>query len=179
MLRPMEDIGPEARLRGRCGQLYAVISEALQRLVLDDVNGAGDVLVRALRLTDEDLDDLAFKARLRADAHRAADRGPNAILGPGSPITRKGVKPSKRRKVFERDGYKCRSCERTGDESNPLTIDHVVPLSHGGTNEQRNLQTLCLSCNLRKNELEALPNDPIDLERFDIRLVPRRNRKPC
>src|SRR5438552_3960763 len=31
-----------------------------------------------------------------------------------------------------------------------LTIDHVHPLSLGGTNEDGNLQTLCRSCNSRK-----------------------------
>lgn len=31
-----------------------------------------------------------------------------------------------------------------------LTWDHVVPVSRGGTNERRNLQILCRSCNSRK-----------------------------
>jgi 5-methylcytosine-specific restriction enzyme A len=156
---------------GRSGQLYAHISEALGRLVFDDVNGAAETLARALRLTDEELDDLVYKARLRQEAQRSAERPPNAIRGPGT--NRMNIKPSKRRKVFERDGHRCRMCGAVGGDENPLTIDHVVPLSHGGTNEQRNLQSLCLTCNMRKNRHEALPNEPIDLDKYEIRIVPK------
>jgi 5-methylcytosine-specific restriction endonuclease McrA len=31
-----------------------------------------------------------------------------------------------------------------------LTIDHVVPLAKGGTNDPANLRVLCLSCNSRR-----------------------------
>ena len=48
--------------------------------------------------------------------------------------------------VYMRDGFRCRSCGATTD----LTVDHIVPLVRGGTNELRNLQTLCRSCNSRK-----------------------------
>lgn len=55
---------------------------------------------------------------------------------------RKGMSPF----VFERDNYRCRICGTT----ERLSVDHVVPLHLGGTNEFENLQTLCLSCNCRK-----------------------------
>lgn len=160
------------RTRGRCGQLYVHISDALQRLVLDDVDGAGEILARALSLTDEELDDLAYATRLRADEQRRVNRGPSAIRGPGRP--RPKIKPSKRRAVMARDGHRCRNCGRQGTVENPLTVDHIVPLSHGGNNERRNLQTLCWRCNLRKAEREFIPPEPIDLERYELRLVPRK-----
>lgn len=32
-----------------------------------------------------------------------------------------------------------------------LTIDHIIPLSQGGTNNMDNLQLACKACNLMKN----------------------------
>ncbi|HEU5223462.1 MAG TPA: HNH endonuclease [Candidatus Lumbricidophila sp.] len=50
------------------------------------------------------------------------------------------------RSVFERDQFKCQSC---GSDAQ-LSIDHVHPVSRGGSDDAENLQTLCLPCNLRK-----------------------------
>lgn len=51
-----------------------------------------------------------------------------------------------RQAVFERNGFKCLHC---GTPTN-LTIDHIIPLFKGGTNDEFNLQTLCRSCNSKK-----------------------------
>jgi 5-methylcytosine-specific restriction endonuclease McrA len=42
-------------------------------------------------------------------------------------------------------------CLRCGDKDAPLTPDHVVPLSLGGSNWISNIQPLCRRCNSRKN----------------------------
>ncbi len=54
-----------------------------------------------------------------------------------------------RKYVFERDSYCCQSCRKTNQETE-LTIDHIIPLARGGSNDLSNLQTLCRSCNLKK-----------------------------
>ena len=55
--------------------------------------------------------------------------------------------------IYERDGYRCRSCYR---QTNDLEIDHIFPISKGGKSEFSNLQTLCHSCNASKsNRVEA------------------------
>lgn len=50
--------------------------------------------------------------------------------------------------VFQRDRHCCQSCG-TGDR---LTVDHIIPLAKGGSNDISNLQTLCFSCNSRKRD---------------------------
>lgn len=50
-------------------------------------------------------------------------------------------------------GHRCLRCGRREDvssRSTKLTIDHVVPLSRGGTNELANIQPLCGFCNTSK-----------------------------
>lgn len=59
---------------------------------------------------------------------------------------RKTITPELRRFVYDRDGYACRYCGTGAD----LTVDHIYPLAHGGTDALSNLQTLCRSCNCRK-----------------------------
>lgn len=61
---------------------------------------------------------------------------------------RRTIKKHERRIVLERDGHRCKSCNSKWD----LTIDHIVPLSLGGTNNLENLQTLCQSCNQGKGQ---------------------------
>lgn len=51
-----------------------------------------------------------------------------------------------RTKVFELHGKKCLCCGT--DEL--VTLDHVIPIHHGGLNEIENLQPLCRSCNSKK-----------------------------
>lgn len=53
-------------------------------------------------------------------------------------------------RVFRRDGFVCKHCgAEPGVEK--LHIDHILPLSAGGTNDLTNLQVLCEPCNLAKS----------------------------
>jgi len=59
-------------------------------------------------------------------------------------------------------GNVCLCCDAGGR----LTVDHVVPLSRGGTNAIVNLQPLCLSCNMRKHAKPIDYRDPVRLAAF-------------
>jgi len=52
----------------------------------------------------------------------------------------------KRRKKLRRAKNRCKQCGSNKD----LTIDHIIPLSQGGTSESLNLQVLCRECNQAK-----------------------------
>lgn len=68
---------------------------------------------------------------------------------------RKEMTKSLRYDVLERDGFRCRLCGITGKES-VLEVDHIIPVSHGGTTTFDNLQTLCRDCNAGKSNKSVL-----------------------
>lgn len=52
-----------------------------------------------------------------------------------------------RNELFKKYNNQCLFC----NSKEHLTIDHIIPLSLGGTNYMENLQLLCRSCNSRKS----------------------------
>lgn len=66
------------------------------------------------------------------------------------------VSPAQRRRVLERDGYRCQHCGAPhgipsyDPGTRYLEMDHVIPLSRGGKTVFENLQALCSSCNGKK-----------------------------
>lgn len=66
--------------------------------------------------------------------------------------------------LLERHNYSCFYCD---GEGNPLTIDHVLPLSKGGLNSITNIVPACGSCNYSKRDMtirEWRPEIADDLE---------------
>jgi hypothetical protein len=53
-------------------------------------------------------------------------------------------------KVYERDSYHCRYCQRQLTRLT-ATLDHVKPVAEGGDNSLENLMTSCLDCNRKRN----------------------------
>jgi len=50
-----------------------------------------------------------------------------------------------RKRILQRDGYTCQHC---GGEAN--SVDHIVPRSLNGGDDDWNLQSLCTPCNSSK-----------------------------
>jgi 5-methylcytosine-specific restriction enzyme A len=49
----------------------------------------------------------------------------------------------------------CRSCQAAGRVSASVEVDHITPLSQGGTDDRANLAGICVSCHREKSAREA------------------------
>lgn len=84
--------------------------------------------------------------RIRTNGRDASRR-----RGPGT-----GAVPYTDLEIFQRDGWRCHLCrklvDRTVSRNHPdgATIDHIVPLSLGGTDEPANVATAHWRCNREK-----------------------------
>jgi len=54
-----------------------------------------------------------------------------------------------RRNIFARDSNRCQYCGKRFP-SRDLTLDHVVPRSHGGKSTWKNIVCACVRCNVKK-----------------------------
>jgi hypothetical protein len=62
------------------------------------------------------------------------------------PQSRAKIPTAVRRRVYERDGWRCRECGSPDD----LSLDHIYPWSKGGPDTEDNLRVLCVPCNSSK-----------------------------
>lgn len=57
-------------------------------------------------------------------------------------------------KIKKRDGYCCRKCGRNRIQIRAanefLEVDHILPISKGGTDQPPNLWTLCSTCHSKR-----------------------------
>lgn len=59
----------------------------------------------------------------------------------------KWVRNERRVALYLRDGLACCYCGASLEDGTRLTLDHLLPHSHGGSNKNANLVTACLTCN--------------------------------
>lgn len=59
------------------------------------------------------------------------------------------VTPKIRFEVLKRDNFTCQYCGAHG-EGVVLEVDHIIPISKGGTSDMGNLSTACFDCNRGK-----------------------------
>jgi len=66
--------------------------------------------------------------------------------------TSRSISLTLRYRVLNRDKFRCLTCGASPakDVGVELHVDHIIPWSRGGKNEEENLQTLCSICNLGK-----------------------------
>lgn len=75
---------------------------------------------------------------------------------------RKSLSKKIRFEVFKRDSFTCQYCGKSAPDV-ILHIDHIEPVSKGGTNEIFNLVTSCSDCNFGKKDIRL--NDKTELSK--------------
>lgn len=66
------------------------------------------------------------------------------------------------KRVASRQEWKCKTCQNMLEST--AQVDHVIPLRNGGTNDESNLQVLCVRCHAIKTQEEAVAKaryDPV------------------
>jgi hypothetical protein len=59
----------------------------------------------------------------------------------------KWIRQEKRLAIYMRDGLACVWCGIGIESGAQLSLDHLTPYSHGGSNDETNLVTCCSRCN--------------------------------
>ena len=62
-----------------------------------------------------------------------------------------------RDRIFNRDKGECQPCLKAGKFSRAAKIEHIVPLAHGGGDEDANLHVVCRRCHVVGLQRAALP----------------------
>lgn len=72
--------------------------------------------------------------------------------------------------ILKRDGNACRYCGAMAPDAK-LTIDHVMPVALGGTDDSSNLVTACRDCNAGKTS--TMPDEKVvaDVAAADLKLA--------
>jgi 5-methylcytosine-specific restriction endonuclease McrA len=87
-----------------------------------------------------------------AEWARVNNRGPWEF---GVPLPRQKARrrttKAQRAQCFKEKGKRCVTCGRKRVPSPfQIEVDHIIPVSKGGTNAQSNLQPMCGQCNRKK-----------------------------
>jgi len=60
-----------------------------------------------------------------------------------------------RRAILRRDGGLCQPCRRAGRLTEATAVDHIVARTHGGSDDEGNLQAICDDCHRAKTAREG------------------------
>jgi 5-methylcytosine-specific restriction endonuclease McrA len=86
---------------------------------------------------------------------------------------RKNLTKTLRFEVFKRDSFTCQYCGRKAPDV-LLQVDHIEPVSKGGTNDILNLITSCEDCNSGKSDRPLSDGSVIEKQRTQLAELQRR-----
>ncbi len=153
----------EARKPGARTKLRAYFEKNVGRVVttkeLSDVAGIHDYQRRIRELRNEEgMQILSHKDRdsLKPNEYLILTLKP-------LPVIARDISDKLRRQILERNGYTCQVCGSGAGEDSlcepgkkcRLEIDHSIPISQGGTDEEHNLRAVCVWYNKDKANLKV------------------------
>lgn len=82
-------------------------------------------------------------------------------------MSRKPIPKSVRFEVFKRDKFTCQYCGQSAPNV-VLEIDHIKPVSKGGTNDIMNLVTSCKDCNRGKTNKSLKDDSTVRIQKQQL-----------
>lgn len=146
---------------------------AIQRIKIYFEQNVGRVITsRELQVAAGDVSEWARRVRELKDEHgfQILTHNDREELKPGQyllltldrkPVRQRGMSSKLRRQILERDGGTCQMCgsgagEDSGCEPGKkcrLQVDHILPISQGGTDDPSNLRSVCVYFNKDKADV--------------------------
>lgn len=142
-IRRRKDLGARDRI---LEYLKSRVGRKVNGELLDYVSGIHEWARRLRELRDEygwPISSFHDRPELRPDEYVLEGLDP-------LPENVRDVSATKRKAVFERDGYRCRACGAVPGPGVWLEPDHIIEVTEGGSNDLDNLITVCHRCHTAK-----------------------------
>lgn len=100
------------------------------------------------------------------------------------PVVSRTISPQLRNAILERNGFTCQLCGSGPGDTDPfnpnrkvrLHIDHIIPISQGGSNSADNLRVLCSACNQGRANVQPPSETALNII-AKIRKLPKSQQK--
>jgi hypothetical protein len=156
--------------------LIANVGKVVTTQKLRKVGGISEYARRIRELRDEE------GYQIKSHVDRAELKPGEYILETldRNPVIARAISPQLRNEILERNGFTCQLCGAGPGDPDPfnpnrkvrLHIDHVKPISQGGTDDRDNLRVLCSACNQGRANVQP-PSDTALNILARIRKLPR------
>lgn len=175
-----DSINKPERKAGARGKIRAFLELNVGTIVttnqISDIAGIRDYQRRIRELRDEE--GMQIRSHIDLVSHKPGEYVLETL--DRLPAIARSISPQLRTEILERNGFTCQQCGAAASDPDPynsarkvrLHVDHVIPISQGGTDERDNLRALCSTCNQGKQNIQTLTENALNIL-ARIRKTPR------